>query len=218
MCETGTDFDGVKQGQAAVAALPFVLVSAYVGAQMLADVASLKIGSVFGFAVDMGTFVYPFTFTLRDMVHRAIGARATRAVIFAAAAINLAMALYLWLASLAPASRDWAGDAAFGAVFAPVWRIVVASIVAEVASELVDTEIYQRIRARAPDKLWLRVLASNAVSMPLDNLVFAFGAFAFALPLHAVWQIFAINLVVKFAVTLLSLPWIYALPAKLDRV
>ncbi len=210
--------DTVPSDERMPSALPFILVSAYIGAQMIADIASLKIGVVFGLAVDMGTFVYPFTFTLRDMVHRAIGARATRGVIFAAAAINLVMAAYMWLVSLAPDSESWQFGESFRTVFAPVWRIVIASIAAEVVSELADTGIYQRIRERAPGKMWLRVFASNAVSMPIDNLVFAFGAFAFALPWNAVWQIFLMNLAVKFAVTLLSLPWIYALPAKFDKV
>ena len=50
-------------------------VGAYVGAQVIANVASVKIGSTFGRAVDMGTFVYPITFTLRDVVHKTLGQR-----------------------------------------------------------------------------------------------------------------------------------------------
>ena len=46
-------------------------VGAYVGAQVIADIASLKIGVVADRAVDMGTFIYPITFTLRDLVHKA---------------------------------------------------------------------------------------------------------------------------------------------------
>ncbi|MGI6496352.1 MAG: queuosine precursor transporter [Kiritimatiellia bacterium] len=202
----------------AIPALPLVLVAAYVGAQLIADVASLKIGSVFGLAVDLGAFIYPFTFTLRDMVHRATGTKATRAVILSAAAINLAMAAYFWLAGRLPGHPDAVHAEAFRTVFAPVWRIVLASIAAEVASELVDTEIYRFVRARAPERLWLRVLASNAVSMPLDNLVFVVGAFAGRLPWSAMGEIFLVNLAVKFAVMLISIPGIYALPAKLDKV
>ena len=41
-----------------------IVIAAYIGAQMLADIASLKIGIVWGMAVDMGTFIYPITFTL----------------------------------------------------------------------------------------------------------------------------------------------------------
>jgi len=50
---------------------------------------------------------------------------------------------------------------------------------------------------------------SNAVSIPIDNLIFAVGAFAFLLPWEVVWQIFLFNLLIKFAVTLVSLPLIY---------
>jgi hypothetical protein len=47
------------------------------------------------------------------------------------------------------------------------------------------------------------------VSVPVDNLIFAVGAFAFTLPWGVVWEIFFFNLVVKGIVTLLSLPLIY---------
>ncbi|MEZ4516523.1 MAG: hypothetical protein R3C44_06695 [Chloroflexota bacterium] len=40
-----------------------LIVASYVAAQMLADIGSLKIGVVLGLAVDMGTFIYPATFT-----------------------------------------------------------------------------------------------------------------------------------------------------------
>ncbi len=199
------------------ATLGLVLIAAYIGAQMVADIASLKIGVVAGLAVDMGTFIYPVTFTLRDLVHKLLGRRAARTLIVAAAAINLAMAAYLWFAAAVPADASWGLDAAFRAVLAPVWRIVLASIVAEVASELADTEVYHRIMPRTPRRLWLRVLASNGVSVPLDNVIFAVGAFGWLLPWAAVWQIFVVNLAVKFAVTLVSLPWIYLVPVRVDR-
>jgi queuosine precursor transporter len=60
---------------------------------------------------------------------------------------------------------------------------------------------------------WARVLVSNSVSVPLDNLVFAVGAFGGALPWPVVGQIFVFNLVLKYAITLVSLPLIYISPA-----
>lgn len=98
-------------------------------------------------------------------------------------------------------------------MLAPVWRIVLASIAAEVISELVDTEIYHLFITKITLRFqWLRVLTSNSVSIPVDNLIFAVGAFAWVLPWNVVWQIFLINLIVKFAVTLISLPLIYVVP------
>ncbi len=201
----------------AVSALAVIVVAAYIGAQMLADIASLKIGVVMGLAVDMGTFVYPITFTLRDVVHKTLGKQNARVLIGSAAGINLFMALYLmWAASL-PSDPEWGLGAEFSAILAPVWRIVVASIVAELVSELLDTEIYHWWVTRITTRFqWLRVLVSNSVSVPVDNLIFAVGAFGWMLPWPVVGQIFLVNLVVKYVVTLVSLPLIYLVPNRMQ--
>ncbi|TFG82285.1 MAG: VUT family protein, partial [Spirochaetales bacterium] len=127
-----------------------VLIGTYIAVQMLSDIGSLKIAKVAGLAVDAGTFVYPVTFTIRDMIHKRLGKKAARTTVLLAAGINIVMALFFWLISLLPADSSWsiwegAGvsmNDAFARVLAPAWTIVIASIVAEVFSELVDTEVY----------------------------------------------------------------------------
>ena len=198
--------------------LAVLVVAAYIGAQMLSDIASLKIGVVLGLAVDMGTFIYPITFTLRDLVHKLLGKPNAQATVIAAGVINLFMAAYLmWTASV-PGDPSWGLNDAFRAVLAPVWRIVLASIAAEVISELVDTEIYHWYITRITTRYqWLRVLISNSVSIPVDNLIFAVGAFGWTLPWIVVWQIFFFNLIVKFIMTLFSFPLIYLVPESRER-
>ena len=198
------------------AAIPCVVVwvvGAYVAAQMLSDVASLKIGVVFGWPVDMGTFIYPITFTLRDLVHRTLGKRGAQVTILFAALANLLMALFFAWAVQVPSDAEWGKGAAFAAVFAPMWRIVIASIAAEVVSALADTEVYHWfVTCVTLRHAWARVLLSNGVAVPLDNLVFCVGAFGWSMPWAVVWGIFVFNLVLKTGVTLLSLPLIYVVP------
>ena len=195
-------------GRAAV-----LVVAAYIAAQMLADIASLKIGVVASLAVDMGTFIYPITFTLRDLVHKLLGKQNARLLIVTAGVINLLMAIYLMWVARVPGDPDWGLNAEFQAILAPVWRIVLASILAEVVSELVDTEIYHWFTHRITRRYqWARVLTSNSISVPLDNIIFAVGAFGWALPWAVVWEIFLFNLIVKYVITLLSLPLIYVVP------
>ena len=190
-----------------------LVVSAYIAAQMLSDIASLKIGVVAGLAVDMGTFIYPITFTLRDTVHKVLGKRNAQTLIIAAGVINVFMALYLKWAAAVPSDPSWGLDSEFSAILAPVWRIVAASIVAEVVSELVDTEVYEWFVTKITQRYqWARVLTSNSVSVPVDNAIFAVGAFGWMLPWGIVWEIFLINLIVKYGMTLLSLPLIYVTP------
>ncbi len=198
---------------AAVPRLAVVMIAIYIAAQMLADIASLKIGIVFGLAVDMGTFIYPLTFTLRDVVHKILGKRNAQILVVTAGVINLLMAAYLMWAASVPSDPSWGLGEQFSAILAPVWRIVAASIVAEVFSELVDTEVYHWFVTRITRRFqWLRVLISNGISVPVDNMVFAVGAFALTLPWGVVWQIFLFNLVLKYGMTLLSLPLIYIVP------
>lgn len=211
---------GIGSDTGAVATGAIVLTAAYIAAQMLADIGSLKIASIGGWAVDAGTFVYPVTFTIRDLIHKRLGKKAARTTIFLAAGINLVMALYFWLVSLLPPDASWSVwegatvsmNEAFSRVLSPAWTIVVASIMAELVSELVDTEVYQLWTTRVTTRFqWLRVLVSNAASVPLDSLVFSWLAFGlgFGMPAADVWQIFWFNVALKGLVTLLSLPAIY---------
>jgi uncharacterized integral membrane protein (TIGR00697 family) len=188
-----------------------VIVSAtYIAAQMMADIASLRIVTLFGFSVDAGTLIYPFTFTLRDLVHKVAGIKAARVLIVTAAVINIIMALLFWVTSRLPADASVGPQIEFGMVLAPVWRIVFASIIAEVISELIDTEGYRLWVERVTERYqWMRVLVSNALSVPLDSLVFAWLAFGGVLATGVVWSIVLANILIKGLVTLVSLPGIY---------
>ena len=184
---------------------------AYVAAQMMADVASLRIVEIGGQAVDAGTLIYPFTFTLRDLVHKIAGKSAARTLIFLAAGINVFMAAFFWLVARLPADPITGPQLEFGSVLAPVWGIVVASILAEVVAELIDTEAYQRwVGWFGEDRQWGRVLFSNAISIPVDSAIFVGLATVFGVFTPEVaWAIFGANVLFKALVTVISIPWIY---------
>ncbi|HEX2154283.1 MAG TPA: queuosine precursor transporter [Acidimicrobiia bacterium] len=183
----------------------------YVAAQVLSDIASLKIVEIAGFAVDAGTLIYPFTFTLRDLVHKIAGKTAARVLIVTAAVVNLGMALLFWVTARLPAADTAPQTVLFGDVLSPVWGIVVASILAEVVSELIDTEVYAAwVRRLGERHQWGRVLSSNAMAIPVDSAVFVgVAVLTGVFPTAVAWSIFWVNVVVKGVVTLVSIPWIY---------
>ncbi len=214
---TESSGNGAAEG---IAAAAIVLVGAYIAAQMVSDVASLKVASIFGLPMDAGTFVYPLTFTLRDLIHKRLGKKAARTTIVLAGVINLFMAAFFWLASAIPSHPGWDAEVApgftmgraFSAVLAPAWAVVIASIVAEIASELVDTEAYHLwVKWKGERLQWMRVLFSNAISVPLDSVVFCWiaGLWAWKMGARDIWANVGLNVAVKFAVTLISLPAIY---------
>ena len=182
----------------------------YVAAQMLADIASLQIVFVAGLSIDAGTFIYPLTFTLRDMVHKVAGIKIARMLIIAAAGVNIIMALFFKFVTLLPPDLAVGPQTAFGALLSPVWRIVLASIVAEVIAELIDTEGYRFWVEKVTHRYqWARVLFSNALSIPVDSFLFSFLAFWGTMAPSIVISIFISNMIIKGLTTLISIPGIY---------
>jgi hypothetical protein len=187
-----------------------VVSSLYVAAQLLSNVTSLRILMIAGFSMDAGTLIYPFTFTLRDLIHKTGGIKVARAVVITAAAANLFMAGLYWLVARLPPDMGVGAQLEFGRLLSPTWRLVIASIVAQIASELVDGQVYQAWVNKVGQKLqWMRVLTSNSVSVPLDSALFCGLAFIGRMPFLVVVSIFWANVILKGITTLVSLPWIY---------
>ncbi len=103
------------------------------------------------FLINVGTFFFGITFTQRDRVH-VYGRRNVYAMIAVAAVMNVIMSLTL---------------------DTPI-RYVIVSFITIMVAETADTEIYHRLL----HKPWLtRVARSNAVSAPLDTILFTVLAF-----------------------------------------
>ncbi len=187
-----------------------VLVGFYVAFQLIADVTATKIVHIAGITLPAGTFVFTLTFTWRDALHKRLGREWARAAIITAGAANVALAAYLWLSITLPAAPFWEGQEAFAAILGFVPRITVASILAELVSELLDTEVYHFLARRIPLRhQWLRVLGSNGVSLPVDSVIFVTLAFAGTMPFADVASVALGQIAFKLAVTVISIPLIY---------
>lgn len=196
-----------------------LLVGTYVMAQAIADIGATKLVEIGGVVMPGGTFIFALTFTLRDMIHKRLGREWARMTIFAAAGLNVLLAAYLLTISRLPSPDFFALGDAWRAIFAIVPAITIGSIVAELASELTDTEVYHFWKTRFPRApQWSRVVASNFVSLPVDSIIFTVLAFVLLPPLfgaesmplgQAITRIASGQILYKAAVTLVSLPLIY---------
>lgn len=196
-----------------------VTVSVYVAASLVANIMSIRAVSILGWAVDAGTLTYPITFTVRDMVHKVGGRAAARVVIVTTAFLNVVMALALWAAASLPADAEVGPQREFGDVLISTWSIVAASVIAQLVAEFADTEIYQRFVDRFGHRRQFgRVMASNAVSVPIDSVVFCVLAFGGILPgsldfgASVIVQIVLANIVIKGISSVATAPLIYLVP------
>jgi len=193
-------------------------ISMYIAFQIFADILSTKIAllPLLNLAVDGGTIIYPLTFTVRDFVHKTLGKKIARQVVVIAGILNIVMVGLFWLIGKLPADVSWGYQEAYMSILMPVARITLASIIAEVFSELIDTEIFSRIYKKFGQKDILAVLVSNGVALVVDSFIFGFVAFAGALPMEVVWQIILANVLIKGVMSLLSAPVIKWIPRRVE--
>lgn len=104
------------------------------------------------FTTAVGTFFFGATFTLRDYIHTHYGKPTVINVILLTVALSVLQSVFLDV---------------------PV-RVIIASAVAMILAELTDTQIFHMLRKRS---WFMRVVSSNAVSVPVDTLLFNAIAF-----------------------------------------
>jgi queuosine precursor transporter len=178
----------------------------YIACELIANVTAGKPIVLGPLVVPAAVFIYALTFTLLDLINERLGKLGARRVIATAFCANLLLAAYAQFTVWAPAPPFFADQAAFARVLGATPRIVAASLLAFLASSLVDAETFAWWRARIGGFRWLRVLVSNAVSTGVDSGLFVTLAFAGVLP---IWPLIVGQYVVKMGVTLASLPLIY---------
>lgn len=200
-----------------------LLVGGYIMAQAIADIGATKMIDFWGIVMPAGSLMFAVTFTLRDLLHKRLGKEWAKAAIVMAAVFNVVQSGYLaWMTKI-PAPPFFQNAEAWGMIFALVPSITFASILAELVSQLIDTEIYEVWRRKLPGApQWTRVLVSNAISLPADSLIFGVGAFMVfpllfggdVLPFAAAMQAVVGQIVWKAIITVLSMPFIYAVKEK----
>lgn len=190
--------------------------SLYVSFQVIANVLSTKIALLpfLNWPIDGGTIIYPLTFTLRDFVHKTLGKKISRQIVVLAGGVNLLAFLLFWVIGKIPSDPSWAYQEAYQNILMPVGRIVLASISAQIISELIDTEIFSTLYRRMSDIS--AVIFSNGVALVVDSVIFSLIAFAWSLPWTIVGQIAITNIVVKLVMSLLSSPAIKLVPRTVE--
>lgn len=160
-----------------------VLTGLYVGVVCSAQIGAQKIIELplTGDAAPGGAYLIGVALALIELGHRTAptrreGWRNAQIMVACGFAGSALLAVYIKLVDAAPAAFP-------GQTFhdiADTWRIVGASLAAFAVSGTVDNPFGAWLRGRVHD--WARVLATNAVSVPLDSIVFltiAFGSLDF---------------------------------------
>jgi uncharacterized integral membrane protein (TIGR00697 family) len=188
-----------------------------VACELIANVtASTPIFLGQSFAAPGGVFIYALTFTLLDLAHERLGQVGARRIVYAGFAADALLAGYVQLVAWLGRNTTLAWSGA-NPCLGGTPRIVAASLTAYLISSLVDIQVFAWWRRRGKGPRWTRVLASNSVSTLVDSVIFvsiAFGLVASQPELPVLPRLIAGQYAAKMAITLISLPLIYAIHAQ----
>lgn len=155
-----------------------VLLSVFVGLLIGMNLLGGKIVSLLGISVSVGIFMVPLTFLITDIVAEVYGKKTVQWFIYGGVIALLMTLVYIWIfVQLEPHTR-YTFNEEYKTIFGLSTRIIIASIVAFIISQLHDIFAFEYWKKKTHGKmLWLRNNLSTVVSQMLDTLIFMFIAF-----------------------------------------
>lgn len=189
--------------------LPIIAIVAYAIIAVTSDIFANKMLQLGGLTLAGGILLIPFSFTIRDLMHRCVGYENAKKIVWATAILNLVVAVLMIVLDALPAAIPEKGNM-WHAIMGASWRVIIASFIGQLMSDLLDTYVFEKFTRKFGDKkTWLRVAGSNLVSTAADSILFSFLAFYGVLPtpviIASVWSSF----VVKYIVSVIATPLAY---------
>ena len=190
--------------------LPIISIVSYAIIAVTSDIFANKMLNLGGLTLAGGILLIPFSFTIRDLMHRCVGFENAKRIVWATAIVNLIIAVLMIVLDLLPAITPEMGDM-WHTIMGASWRIIVASFIGQLLSDLLDTYVFEWFTRKFGDKrTWLRVMGSNVVSVFADSLLFSMLAFYGVLPLEVIWASILSSFAVKYVVSVIATPLAYA--------
>jgi len=185
---------------------------------ILSNITSAKIAAVGWLSFDGGTILFPLAYLFGDILTEVYGYARARRVIWIGFAMNLLMVLTFWIVGKLPADPMWGLQESFDNILGVVWRIVLASLVAYLVGEFVNSYVLAKLKIKtAGKKFWLRAIGSTIIGQFFDTTIFLVIAFAGILPWSLIWTIWIVNYIFKIMVEIILLPITYRVVSYLKK-
>lgn len=151
---------------------------AFVVSLLISNILAVKLMVIGPLILPAAVIIYPFCFMLGDIITEVWGYNYARKVIFVGFFANAAMVLFSYLGGLLPAATAWPHQDAYMAIFTMVPRIVVASFIAYLLGELLNSYSLEKIKSWTGVRLlFIRTIGSSLIGQLVDTGVFITLAF-----------------------------------------
>jgi uncharacterized integral membrane protein (TIGR00697 family) len=185
-------------------------------ATILANIEVLMLVNAFGIEMTLGNVLFASTFLITDIMSENHSRKdANKAVIISTiASIMFIFISQMWLL-YTPSADDWASPS-IRTIFSSTPRIVCASLVVYLISQLVDVWLYHKwwdlCRRYFKDErkgLWIRNNGSTLISQLINTALYTFLAFYGTYSAQTLLSIFVSSYIIYFFTSTLDTPFVY---------
>ncbi len=120
-----------------------------------------------------GVLFFPISYVFGDVLTEVYGYARSRRVIWAGFAALAFASLMAWVIVQLPPAPFWHNQPAYEVAFGSTWRIALASLIAFLCGELVNSYVLAKMKIwTAGRRLWTRTIGSTIFGEGVDSLLF----------------------------------------------
>ncbi len=156
-----------------------------------------------------------FTYPMVDCICEIWGKKIARQAVWLALASQLIIVLLLQLSIITPHATFWTMQHAYQTILSTSGSVVIASMLAFIASQILDIIVYQKIKDISRGRwLWLRSNLSTFLGQLVDSSIFVTIVFYAS---HHKLSILMGSIIVKMILSILMTPFVYLIVIVINK-
>ena len=178
-------------------------------ATILANLTVCNMIDVFSFTTSLGNVLFASTFLATDIMSEKYGKKDAKKGVYISIFSSITFIIITQLTLLfIPSSEDVVNEA-MKTLFSISIRTMSASMVMFFISNMADIQIYNKLKEKYPDKMWLRNNISTILCNCLENYFFNTLAFIGIFPMSVIISIATTTTIIEIVIALCDTPFLY---------
>ena len=177
---------------------------------IIANILVCKSVDILGVTTSLGNVMFASNFLATDIMSEKYGFKESRKAIILAVVAQITFMISTTFAILyIPSSVDLTSDS-MKTLFSINLRVSIASLSMFFVSNMLDIFLFEKIKQKFPEKLWLRNNVSTIISNCLENYLFSIFAFIGIYDLKTILIMVSCASVLEMIIAICDTPFLYA--------
>ena len=178
-------------------------------ATILANLTVCKMIDVFSFTTSLGNVLFASTFLATDIMSEKYSKKDAKKGVYISIFSGITFIIITQLTLLFIPSADDVVNDAMKTLFSISIRTICASMIMFFISNMADIHIYNKLKEKYPNKMWLRNNLSTIACNCIENYFFNTLAFIGIFPMSVIISIATTTTIIEIVIAVCDTPFLY---------